>query len=97
MKFLNIKWKKRKIKFLTYDSSKKGVRYLFSAIDENIAAPRHIQFSDRNIKPTKAEHCHLYFGDESQETLLKGLDNWPTYYKSDLSGSDIVHDVLYHH
>ncbi|WP_206912765.1 zinc transport system substrate-binding protein [Enterococcus sp. DIV0840] len=82
---------------LTYDSGKKGVRYLFSVIDDNNAAPKHIQFSDHNIKPTKAEHFHLYFGDESQETLLKELENWPTYYKSDLSGSDIVHDMLYNH
>jgi len=84
-------------KILTYDSGKKGVRYLFSTIDENSGAPKHIQCSDHNIKPTKAEHFHLYFGDESQDTLLKELENWPTYYKSDLSGADIVHDMMHHH
>lgn len=31
-------------KILTYDSGKKGVRYLFSTVDENSGAPKHIQF-----------------------------------------------------
>ena len=84
-------------RILTYESGKRGVRYLFRSLDENSAAPKHIQFSDHNIKATKAEHFHLYFGDNSQEDLLKELENWPTYYKADLSGSDIVHDMLYHH
>lgn len=84
-------------KILTYDSGKKGVRYLFSRTDDNSGAPKNIQFSDHNIEPTKAEHFHLYVGDESQEVLLKELNNWPTYYKSELSGSDILHDMLYHH
>lgn len=84
-------------RILTYKSGKRGVRYLFSAIDENSGVPKNIQFSDHNIKPTKAEHFHLYFGDESQEDLLKELENWPTYYKSDLSSSDIVQEMLHHH
>ncbi|WP_217265799.1 metal-binding protein ZinT [Enterococcus silesiacus] len=84
-------------RILTYDSGKKGARYLFSTSDDNSGAPKNIQFSDHNIEPTKPEHFHLYFGNESQEVLLKELDHWPTYYKSDLSGADIVHDMLHHH
>ncbi|MGX7244432.1 metal-binding protein ZinT [Enterococcus quebecensis] len=84
-------------RILTYESGKRGVRYLFSAVDKNSGAPLNIQFSDHNIKPTKTEHFHLYFGDESQEELLKELENWPTYYNSEWSGSDILHDMLHHH
>ncbi|MEI5995065.1 metal-binding protein ZinT [Candidatus Enterococcus mansonii] len=83
-------------RILTYESGKRGVRYLFSVTDENSEAPKNIQFSDHKIKPTKAEHFHLYFGNESHEELLKELENWPTYYPSDLSGVEIAHEMLHH-
>lgn len=81
---------------LNYTSGKKGVRYLFECKDKNSQAPKFIQFSDHIIAPEKAEHFHLYMGDESQDALLTQLDNWPTYYPYTMNGKDIVHDMLHH-
>ncbi|MEG0280494.1 MAG: metal-binding protein ZinT [Morganella sp. (in: enterobacteria)] len=81
---------------LNYTSGKKGVRYLFECKDKNSHAPKFIQFSDHIIAPEKAEHFHLYMGDESQDALLTQLDNWPTYYPYTMNGKDIVHDMLHH-
>ncbi len=81
---------------LNYTSGKKGARYLFECKDKNSHAPKFIQFSDHIIAPEKAEHFHLYMGDESQDALLTQLDNWPTYYPYTMNGKDIVHDMLHH-
>ena len=81
---------------LNYTSGKKGARYLFECKDKNSQAPKFIQFSDHIIAPEKAEHFHLYMGDESQDALLTQLDNWPTYYPYTMNGKDIVHDMLHH-
>ncbi|MBZ5753822.1 metal-binding protein ZinT [Metabacillus rhizolycopersici] len=81
---------------LTYESGNKGVRYLFDLVGEADGAPRHVQFSDHSIYPTKAEHYHIYFGDEDHNTLLNELDNWPTYYFSNLSGDEIVEEMNAH-
>ncbi|WP_321385225.1 metal-binding protein ZinT [uncultured Enterococcus sp.] len=81
---------------LTYESGKKGVRYLFDKVDGDDAAPKAVQFSDHIIAPEKSAHYHIYFGDTSQEELLKEMDNWPTYYPASLSADDIAHEMLYH-
>lgn len=81
---------------LTYESGKKGVRYLFDLVGETDGAPKYVQFSDHSIYPTKAEHYHIYFGDENHETLLNQLDNWPTYYFSNLSGEEIAKEMNAH-
>ncbi|WP_413483154.1 metal-binding protein ZinT [Morganella psychrotolerans] len=81
---------------LNYTSGKKGVRYLFECKDKNSHSPKFIQFSDHIIAPEKAEHFHLYMGNESQDALLTQLDNWPTYYPYTMNGKDIVHDMLHH-
>lgn len=83
-------------KILTYESGKKGVRYLFDKVEGDEKAPRSVQFSDHIIAPEKSAHYHIYFGDTSQEELLKEMDNWPTYYPASLSADDIVHEMLYH-
>ncbi|MFV0556768.1 MAG: metal ABC transporter solute-binding protein, Zn/Mn family [Lactovum sp.] len=85
-------------KILTYESGSRGVRYLFEAVDKTSTAPKYVQFSDHGIEPTDAEHFHIYFSDEdeSQEALLEELENWPTYYTSDLTGSEVATEMLSH-
>ncbi|MGL4695616.1 metal-binding protein ZinT [Enterococcus larvae] len=83
-------------KILTYESGKKGVRYLFDKVKGDEAAPKSIQFSDHIIAPEQSGHYHIYFGNLSQEELLKEMDNWPTYYPASMSTSAIVHEMLYH-
>ena len=81
---------------LTYESGNRGVRYLFDLVGEVDGVPKHVQFSDHSIYPTKAEHYHIYLGDEDHGTLLNELDNWPTYYFSNLSGEEIAEEMNAH-
>ncbi|SMQ86779.1 zinc transport system substrate-binding protein [Bacillus sp. OV166] len=83
-------------KILTYESGNRGVRYLFDLVGEVDGVPKHVQFSDHSIYPTKSEHYHIYFGDEDHDTLLNELDNWPTYYFSNLSGEEIAEEMNAH-
>lgn len=83
-------------KILTYKSGSKGVRYLFSKIAGDELAPTSVQFSDHLIQPEKSAHFHLFFGNQTHDELLKEMDNWPTYFPSSYSESNIVHDLLHH-
>ena len=75
-----------------YASGSRGVRYFFEATGGDADAPKFVQFSDHGIGPGKAEHFHIYSGnDGSQE-----MDNWPTYYPTDMSGNEIKEDMLEH-
>lgn len=84
-------------KILTYKSGKKGVRYLFTAEGDSQGAPKHIQFSDHEIGPTKAEHFHIFAGDQDHEKLLEEMENWPTYYPSNLDVYEIIDEMIAHH
>lgn len=82
---------------LTYESGKRGVRYLFDKVGGDEEAFQSIQFSDHNIEPTPGlTHYHIYFANETQEELLKEMDHWPTYYPKAWSGEEILHDQLNH-
>jgi zinc transport system substrate-binding protein len=81
---------------LTYESGNRGVRYLFDLVGKVDGVPKYVQFSDHSIYPTKAEHYHIYFGDNEHDTLLNELDNWPTYYFSNLSGEEIAEEMNAH-
>lgn len=81
---------------LTYESGNRGVRYLFDLVGEEDGVPKHVQFSDHIISPKKSEHYHIYFGDEEHDTLLTQLENWPTYYASNLSGAEIAEEMNAH-
>ncbi|WP_395964588.1 metal ABC transporter solute-binding protein, Zn/Mn family [Campylobacter fetus] len=81
---------------LTYKSGKKGVRYQLENIDKNSNAPKFIQFSDHEIGPAKISHFHIYMGDDSFKTLSLELENWPTFYKSNMKKADIIEDMLEH-
>lgn len=90
------KYKYHGYEILTYEAGNRGVRYLFDLVDGEEGVPKHVQFSDHNIYPTKSHHFHIYFGDADHETLLKELENWPTYYFSHLSGEEIAEEMMAH-
>ena len=81
---------------LTYEAGNRGVRYLFEAEDKESGAFRYIQFSDHTIAPADSEHFHLYAGNESQEVLLKEMENWPTFYPDTMDGREIAQEMLLH-
>lgn len=80
---------------LTYKKGNRGVRFIFRKTAGDDKAPAFIQFSDHRIAPSKADHYHLYWGEDRQE-ILKELTNWPTYYPAALSGDEIVHEMTAH-
>ncbi|MCE4957166.1 metal-binding protein ZinT [Macrococcoides caseolyticum] len=80
---------------LKYEAGNRGVRYIFKKVSGDDIAPKYIQFSDHIIAPEKALHFHIYMGDDKAQ-LLKEMDNWPTYYPSDLKGSEIKEEMLAH-
>ena len=83
-------------KILTYKSGKKGVRYFFTKKEGDDSAPKYFQFSDHEIAPTKAEHFHIFMGNESHEKLVEELENWPTYYPNNLDVYQIIDEMLAH-
>ena len=80
---------------LTYAKGNRGVRFIFQKVDGDEDAPRFIQFSDHGIFPAKADHYHLYWGDD-RAALLEEVTNWPTYYPSSLDADGIVAEMLAH-
>lgn len=81
---------------LTYDKGNRGVRYTFEVVGETNGAFKYFQFSDHNIAPTKTEHFHIYYGNDSQAALLNQLDNWPTYFPANLSPSQVAQEMVAH-
>tara|TARA_R110002049_G_scaffold117332_3_gene270620 strand:+ start:13786 stop:14451 length:666 start_codon:yes stop_codon:yes gene_type:complete len=80
---------------LNYEKGNRGVRFVFEKVSGDDAAPGFIQFSDHRIAPEKADHYHLYWGDD-RAALLEELTNWPTYFPADLSGADIAAEMQAH-
>ncbi|SDL19387.1 zinc transport system substrate-binding protein [Modicisalibacter muralis] len=80
---------------LTYAAGNRGVRYIFELTRGDDDAPQFIQFSDHGISPARADHYHLYWGDD-REALLQEVTNWPTYYPSALNGEQIAHEMVVH-
>lgn len=80
---------------LTYDKGNRGVRYIFKKEAGDESMPQYMQFSDHNIAPTVVDHFHLYWGEDRTQ-LLTQLSNWPTYFPSDFTTDDIIHDLLAH-
>lgn len=80
---------------LTYKKGNRGVRFIFQKIEGDSSAPDFIQFSDHIIAPTRADHYHLYWGND-RAALLNEVTNWPTYYPAGLSGKQIVDEMLAH-
>jgi zinc transport system substrate-binding protein len=80
---------------LTYEKGNRGVRFIFKKVEGDADAPDYFQFSDHKIAPAKADHYHLYWGDD-RAALLEEVTNWPTYYPSALSAEEIVHEMMAH-
>ncbi|MBX5083478.1 metal-binding protein ZinT [Rhizobium lentis] len=80
---------------LTYKKGNRGVRFIFRKNAGDDAAPRFIQFSDHIVAPEKADHYHLYWGND-RAALLNEVTNWPTYYPASLSGKQIAEEMLSH-
>ncbi len=80
---------------LTYEKGNRGVRFVFKKTGGDAAAPAFVQFSDHKIAPEKADHYHLYWGDD-RAALLKEVTNWPTYYPASLDGKQVVEEMLQH-
>jgi len=80
---------------LTYEKGNRGVRFIFKKTEGDADAPDYIQFSDHRIAPAKADHYHLYWGDD-RAALLEEVTNWPTYYPSSLSAKEIVEEMMAH-
>ena len=80
---------------MTYDAGNRGVRYIFKLAEKTEGVPQYIQFSDHGIYPNKADHYHLYWGD-NREALLDEVIHWPTYYPSNKNGHDIAHEMMVH-
>ena len=81
---------------LNYAKGNRGVRYLFEAVGDTNGAFKYVQFSDHGIAPAQAEHFQIYYGNESQAALTAELDNWPTYYPSKLSPSQVAQEMIAH-
>lgn len=79
-----------------YKSGNRGVRYFFKAISGDADAPKYVQFSDHGIAPGKAEHFHIYAGNESFDALSQEMEHWPTYYPASMTGDEIAADMLEH-
>ncbi len=80
---------------LTYAAGNRGVRFIFSKTEGDEAAPQFVQFSDHRIAPAKADHYHIYWGND-RAALLEEVTNWPTYYPSALDADEIVKEMLAH-
>lgn len=80
---------------LTYEKGNRGVRFVFAKTEGDDVAPAFFQFSDHKIAPGKADHYHLYWGDD-RAALLEELTNWPTYYPSSLTPNEIVQEMTAH-
>lgn len=80
---------------LTYEKGNRGVRFIFKKTEGDSDAPDYIQFSDHRIAPAKADHYHLYWGDD-RAALLEEVTSWPTYYPSSLSAKEIVEEMMAH-
>ncbi|WP_417278386.1 ZinT family metal-binding protein [Celeribacter sp.] len=80
---------------LTYARGNRGVRFVFEKVSGDDAAPQFIQFSDHRIFPSKADHYHLYWGND-RAAVLEELTNWPTYFPVDLTADQIAADMMAH-
>ena len=83
------------LEVLTYARGNRGVRFIFKKTEGDAGAPDYIQFSDHKIAPGKADHYHLYWGDD-RAALLTEVTNWPTYYPSSLTTDEIVREMIAH-
>lgn len=90
------KYEYKGYKIYDYSSGNRGVCYFFESVDNASDAPKYVQFSDHGISPSKAEHYHIYAGNDSFDALSEEMDNWPTYYPAGMTSNEIKEDMLEH-
>ena len=90
------KYEYKGYKIYDYSSGNRGVCYFFESVDNASDAPKYVQFSDHGISPSKAEHYHIYAGNDSFDALSEEMDNWPTYYPAGMTSIEIKEDMLEH-
>ncbi len=78
---------------MTYKEGNRGVRYLLKPGESVRETSNMFQFSDMKYSG-KAAHFHIFHGGKSQEALYDELENWPTYYPSNLSGLEVAQEML---
>ena len=69
------------------------MRYSFRKVDGDAAAPGYIRFGDHKIAPEKADHYHLYWGDDRAAVLAEPT-KWPTYYPSRMDAAAVLAKML---
>jgi zinc transport system substrate-binding protein len=74
------------------------VRYKFESVGNVDGAPKYVLFSDHLHAPEKAEHFHIYSGNESFDVFIEDTDpvNYPTYYPSNSTKDEIVGEMIGH-
>ncbi len=80
---------------LNYKAGNRGVRFIFKKVSGDDEAPDFIQFSDHRIAPSKADHYHLYWGND-RAAILNELTNWPTYFPAAFNGKQVADAMLAH-
>ncbi len=70
-----------------------GVRYQFKT--DSTEAPTYVQFNDHGHEPSKPEHFHLYFGNESFDALMESKTN-SFFVKEALSVEEILEELMGH-
>lgn len=75
------------------DGSISNVRYQFETASEN--APQYVQFNDHGHEPTEVEHFHIYFGNDSFESLMNSTTN-PYFMNVGLTNEEILEGLTGH-
>jgi len=70
--------------------------YRFKATSKKAGAPLYIEFNDHMIEPTKAEHFHIWMGDDSFDSLLGDKSSFPTFFPLDMDGHEVAHHLAGH-
>ena len=71
----------------------RSVRYQFETTSAD--APKYVQFNDHGHEPGKAEHFHIYFGNDGFDALMSDKTN-PFFVKDALSVEDILDELMGH-
>ncbi|MCR4742014.1 MAG: zinc ABC transporter substrate-binding protein [Treponema sp.] len=70
--------------------------FRFESTSKKSEAPRYIAFNDHMIEPTKAEHFHIWMGNDGFDSLLGDRSNYPTFFPADMDGHEVAHHLAGH-
>lgn len=78
---------------LADDGDVKSVRYQYTSNTDG--APKYVQFNDHGYQVGDAEHFHVYFGNDSFDSMLTASSN-PYFVAADLSTAGILQQLMGH-